>query len=286
LKVDGEAVHDRIMRVGTYITASTPQAHSYMILRRLLAGSPGSKLSLTVRDRHGHEQVRQIPRSPSGGFQMSTTQGDVFRLLAGNIGYADLTRLTVDQVDTMFERFKDTSAIVFDMRGYPHGTAWAIAPRINTKKASHAAEFRRALVGGDGFEYGSFNFLQPIPPAAGKSLYRRRTVMLIDERAVSQAEHTGLFFEAANGTTMIGSPTMGANGDVTTLTVPGALVISFSGHDVRYADGRQLQRVGLTPHVDSRPTIKGIREGRDEVLERALEYLSDPAQRSERRAAK
>ena len=45
--------------------------------------------------------------------------------------------------------------------------------------------------------------------------------MLIDERAVSQSEHTGLFFEAANGMTFIGTPTMGANGDITSLTLPG-----------------------------------------------------------------
>ena len=44
--------------------------------------------------------------------------------------------------------------------------------------------------------------------------------MLVDERTISQAEHTGLFFEAANGTTFIGSQTMGANGDVTIVALP------------------------------------------------------------------
>jgi C-terminal processing protease CtpA/Prc len=120
---------------------------------------------------------------------------------------------------------------------------------------------------------GSFHFLQPVPDRGGSSLYRGKTVMLIDERAIRQSEHTGLFFEAANGTTFVGSPTMGANGDVTTLTLPGDIVISFSGHDVRHADGRQLQRVGLVPHIEVRPTIKGIREGQDEVLERARKFL-------------
>jgi hypothetical protein len=49
--------------------------------------------------------------------------------------------------------------------------------------------------------------------------------------------------------------------------------MSFSGHSVRHADGRQLQRVGLQPHLPARPTIAGLRAGRDEVLERALGYL-------------
>jgi C-terminal processing protease CtpA/Prc len=97
--------------------------------------------------------------------------------------------------------------------------------------------------------------------------------MLIDERAISQSEHSGLFFKAANGTTFIGSPTTGANGDVTSLVLPGGLQMRFTGHDVRWPDGRQLQRIGLIPDIEIRPTIAGIRAGRDEVLERAVAHL-------------
>jgi C-terminal processing protease CtpA/Prc len=97
--------------------------------------------------------------------------------------------------------------------------------------------------------------------------------MLIDERTLSQAEHTGLFFEAANGTKFVGTPTAGANGDVTKVTLPGGLSMSFSGHSVRHADGRQLQRIGLVPHLRVEPTIAGIRAGRDEVLDRALAWI-------------
>jgi len=42
---------------------------------------------------------------------------------------------------------------------------------------------------------------------------------------------------------------------------------------VRHADGRQLQRVGIQPHIKVEPTTKGIGEGRDEVLEAAMKYL-------------
>jgi C-terminal processing protease CtpA/Prc len=58
--------------------------------------------------------------------------------------------------------------------------------------------------------------------------------------------------------------------------LPGGLYVSFTGHDVRHADGRQLQRIGLQPQVSVRPTAAGIRAGRDEVLERALELLGEP----------
>jgi C-terminal processing protease CtpA/Prc len=98
-------------------------------------------------------------------------------------------------------------------------------------------------------------------------------MMLIDERTISQAEHTGLFFESANGTTFVGTPTAGANGDVTNFFVPGGISIAFTGHNVRHADGRQLQRVGLQPQVYVAPTIKGLRAGKDEVLQKAIDVI-------------
>ena len=99
--------------------------------------------------------------------------------------------------------------------------------------------------------------------------------VLIDENAISQAEHTCLHLEAALGgdVTFVGSPTNGANGDVTRFPLPGGLWVHFTGHDVRHGDGRQLQRVGVVPDVPAAPTIRGIRAGEDEVLAAAVRFL-------------
>jgi hypothetical protein len=179
----------------------------------------------------------------------------------------------------MFEKFKDCPAIIFDDRGYPQGTAWQIAPRLTVKTDVVAARFQRRDPMSPDLPNGEISssqdvetFLQRLP-RADKSRYHGKTVMLIDERTISQAEHTGLFFEAANGTKFIGSPTQGANGDVTNLSVPGGIYVRFSGQGVWHADGRQLQRLGLQPAVVVRPTLAGIRAGKDEVLQAAIEYL-------------
>ncbi|MGH9696926.1 MAG: hypothetical protein ACRD5Z_22465, partial [Bryobacteraceae bacterium] len=121
----------------------------------------------------------------------------------------------------------------------------------------------------------SFFLVQTIPNSS-EWKYKNKTVMLIDERTIGPAEHAGLFFEAANKTAFIGSPTAGADGEVTSFVVPGGVTISFSSHDVRQVNGGKLQRLGLQPAVSVSPTIKGVRDGRDEVLEKALEYLAKP----------
>ncbi|MGH7579652.1 MAG: S41 family peptidase [Gemmatimonadales bacterium] len=281
LAVDGEPVGARFRRAQRYIPASTPQALRRNAARRMLAGPAGSTIVLRVRSGGSVERtvtLRREERYWGGVPGLSGRTGPVFRILPGNIGYADLGRLAPAQVDSMFDRLRHTRAIVFDMRGYPQGTAWSIAPRLTSASAPAAARFSRPLaMSPDTTERPQYSFVQQLPTTS-QWRYAGRTVMLIDERTLSQAEHTGLFLEAANGTKFIGTPTAGANGDVTTVVLPGGLSMSFSGHAVTHADGRQLQRVGLVPHLRVAPTIAGIRAGRDQVLERAVAWIESLAE--------
>jgi C-terminal processing protease CtpA/Prc len=194
-------------------------------------------------------------------------EGEIWRVLDGNIGYVDLTRLTVQQVDAMFITMNGTDAIVFDMRGYPNGTGLSIPSRLNTRHAAVGAIFQRPQLAFEELEtQTSYSFAQALPKT-DRALYSGRTVMLIDERTLSQAEWTGLRFEAANGTRFIGSNSAGAVGDKTILVLPGDITVTFTGHDVRHVDGRPVQGIGLVPDVRVEPTLAGIRAGRDEVLE-------------------
>jgi C-terminal processing protease CtpA/Prc len=276
VKVDGESAEQRMARFGKYLAASTPATHKRNILRRAFLGGPaGSAAHLTVRREAGALKEVEVGRLEVSRLGRPLRHGEVIRVLPGKLGYVDLDRLTMAEIDPMFDKLKDTRGIIFDMRGYPKApVAWYVAPRLNTKKARYAAAFQRRLVSAVGGAADRFAFLQPLP-ATDKAVYRGKVVMLIDERTQSAAEHTGLFFEAACGVTFIGSHSSGANGDVTTLVLPGGLTVMFTGHDVRHADGRQLQRVGLVPHVEVAPTVRGIREGRDEVLERAVRFLQE-----------
>jgi len=279
LKVDGEDAKERLARLSRYISASTPQWRAHRAANTLLNGPEGSIAVVTVRD--GKDQIKEVKLPRKGAYYQGSSErrGEPYKLLSPAIGYADLDRLEVSMVDEMFEKFRNTKAVIFDDRTYPHGTGWALAPRLTEKDSVVAAVFTRPVPMFPDSPWGEIaassttqTFRQKIPHS-DKWKYRGKTVMLIDERAISQAEHTGLFLEAAGGTKFIGSPTAGANGDVTSFCVPGGIWISFTGQAVRHADGRQLQRVGLKPDVEVRPTLKGIRSGKDEVLDRAIGYL-------------
>jgi C-terminal processing protease CtpA/Prc len=270
VRVDGEPVPRRMAKLTPFVPASTPAHLQLRAANRMLRGPDGSKVVLTVRKPTGALVEATLVRSSSYG---ARAEPPAYKLLDPHVGYVNLVRLQVSEVDAMFEALKGTRAMVLDMRGYPRGTAWAIAPRINVRQARYGAAYERPQTGGPAGDT-RLRFLDELPAGDGKPLYRGKTVMLIDERAISQSEHSGLFFRQAAGTTFVGSHTAGADGERTDVVLPGGISVPFTGSEVRHVDGAALQGVGLVPDIEVKPTVAGIRAGRDEVLERALSFLN------------
>ena len=70
--------------------------------------------------------------------------------------------------------------------------------------------------------------------------------------------------------------------NVSPIPLPGGLNTMISGIGVFYPDRRPTQRVGIVADIEARPTIAGVRQGRDEVLEVALrQILGDGVPRKE-----
>ena len=55
--------------------------------------------------------------------------------------------------------------------------------------------------------------------------------------------------------------------------LPGNISTWISGLGIYYPDGRETQRVGIVPDVVTELAIAGIRAGRDEVLEEAVQLI-------------
>jgi hypothetical protein len=101
LSVDGEDVHARMRRLARYISASTPQALARIAAIRMTRGLAGTTVRLRVRRAGGVVRELELTRSPD--FELTGRTGLLFRVLPGNIGYADLGRLPASQVDSMFD---------------------------------------------------------------------------------------------------------------------------------------------------------------------------------------
>ena len=75
------------------------------------------------------------------------------------------------------------------------------------------------------------------------------------------------------GVVTIGSTTAGADGNISEIILPGGLRTVISGISVLYPDDTETQRKGVKIDRVVKPTIAGIREGKDELLIEAMRLI-------------
>src|SRR4029453_15210298 len=167
-----------------------------------------------------------------------------------------------------------TKGLIIDIRNYPSEfVVFALGSRL----VDRATEFARFTVG-DLANPGSFHWRgKPISLVPSEPRYTGKIAILVDETSQSQAEYTTMAFRSAPNALVVGSTTAGADGNVSPIPLPGGLRSMISGIGVFYPDKKPTQRIGIIPDIEARPTIQGIRDGRDEVLEAALRRILGPS---------
>lgn len=280
--IDGVPTHMAMLRAEELINASTPQSADLDALRNygagsLIAGPVGSTVTLRYHAPGSKRSVSATVKRSAGG-SIEKSAEPIYAILPGNVGYVDLDRLLPSQVGSMFIALWNTKAIVFDNRGYPRLAEWPVAARLTSRSNVPFALFSTPVVSNpiDSAEDDIAwlpayrQFMQRLT-ASDAAKYRKPTVMLIDARAISQSEHSALLFRAAAGTRFVGTPTAGADGDVTSMVVPGNITLYFSGEGVRWPNGTQLQRVGIQPDRWVEPSAFDVAKYSDVVLQAGLD---------------
>jgi C-terminal processing protease CtpA/Prc len=123
---------------------------------------------------------------------------------------------------------------------------------------------------------GLFTFTKTIYVGKrNKNFYKGKVVILINENTQSSAEFHTMAYRVHPNSIVVGSTTAAADGNVSVFFLPGGIKTFISGIGIYYPDGRETQRIGIVPDIEIKPTIQGIREGRDEVLEKAIEIINE-----------
>ncbi len=194
-----------------------------------------------------------------------------YKMLNNNIGYITLQSIKDDEIPLIKKEFETTKGIIIDIRNYP---ATYVPFKLGSYFVSTSAPFVKFTKGNTN-NPGEFTFTENLEIKSTEKPYEGKVIVLVNELSQSQAEFTAMAFKAGINTTIIGSTTAGADGNVSTIMLPGGLRTLISGIGVYYPDGRETQRVGILPDIEVTPTIKGIRAGRDELLEKAIELILD-----------
>jgi hypothetical protein len=241
-----------------------------------LARTNEPTLALTVV-RGEREHTLSLPTYPISDLVADTrdsASSPRWKVLEGDIGYVDMGTLEADDIEPAMSALTATRGIVFDMRAYPEFILFQLIPHLTP---SPAAFFR--FTKPDAHWPGAFQEESgPLIGGGRSDTYQGQVIVLVDETTMSRAEYFTMALQSVPGALVVGSQTAGADGNVSTIQLPGGIVAGMSGIGIYYPDGRPTQRVGIAVDVEVRPTIEGLREGRDEVLARAIELIrADPA---------
>jgi len=112
---------------------------------------------------------------------------------------------------------------------------------------------------------------QSIPPL--KPRLRTKIVILSSPSNMSYQESIIKMAQLNNLATIVGETTGGVEGSINYSTLPSGLEVGWTGMKAINLDGSQHHIKGIKPNILVTPTLEGLKAGKDEVLERALEYL-------------
>lgn len=280
--VDGQTVEERLRDVLDITPGSNRAARVRNAHASLFSGPPGSTVALTLRKESGESLDIELPRAmnASNRWQLygATKTAGVADVLADNISYIDLARLGSAELQDALETVASADHLIFDMRGYPNLPISMLLAHVSDSSGIGArmtvpiVRTLSATVESYEESYQEFAF-------RSETAFTGNVAILVNRWTQSAAEHTALYLKAAfaDRAVILGEPSAGANGTITYTYLPGGVTVAFTGMAAEWPDGSQLQRVGIQPDTIVRPTIAGVRDGRDEVLEAAIRVLKPAA---------
>jgi hypothetical protein len=193
-----------------------------------------------------------------------------YKFINDEIGYVDLEILFPPDVDTIMELMMDKHAIIFDIRKSAKGTMYDISKYLNRKRVDFVHWWSPNL---DYPGVVSWHIEDTGQDSHNIDYYKGEVILLVNSHTQSHLEFTTMVLQTAPNVTTIGSQTAGTDGDVSWLGIPGAYTC-ITGVGLRYPDGTECQRAGVKIDIEVKQTLDGFLAGRDEVLERAVSYVT------------
>ena len=269
-EIDGQPVSALVEEKSAYAPASNRPTQLRDVAHRLLrTNKPRLPVTFTNQSSTFQEEMATVDLKEHP-LNFWAFEGPSHRELSGDIGYIFPGTLKPEEVDSIMTTFMDKKGLIIDLRCYPsHFIVFSVGKYLMPEPTEFAKFTASSL------EWpGQFVFTDPLEVGeARQDYFKGKVVILINEITQSQAEYTTMALRVAPRATVVGSTTAGADGNVSQITLPGNVNTMISGIGVYYPDGTETQRVGIVPDVEVHPTIAGVRVGRDELLERAVELI-------------
>lgn len=273
IEIAGVKANSALEKVKPYIAAATDGWLMFRAMTELLKTPGDPELNLKLARETGEILEVAVKPAPMPIFYRTNQNRERIKSkkIKEGIYYLDLDSITMEEIDALMPELEKARGIICDLRGYPGGNDRLISHLLKEKDTSTKwmqvpqviyPDYEGVTFQNHGWE------LEALKPTLTAKI-----VFLTDGRAISYAESYMSFIEHYKLATIVGQPTAGTNGNVNTFALPGRYYIRWTGMRVVKHDGSRHHGVGIIPHVRVERTIKGVRAGRDEFLEKAVEII-------------
>ena len=230
----------------------------------MLSGSRNSPVQLTI----GSQTFTIVRNLSAADLYMEPAMQQKTGKIKEGVYYVDINSTPMDTINSLMPELEKAVAIIFDLRGYPMKNHQVINHLLKTEESDKWMFIPRIIY--PDYEHVTFDSLgwdmKPIAPQL-----KGKIIFITYGGAISYAESFMGYIKDRHLAIIVGQPTAGTNGNVNLIRLPGQYYISWTGMLVKNHDGSKHHLRGIVPDVIVTRTIRGIKEGRDEMLEKAIE---------------
>lgn len=276
LAIRGEPLADLEQQWRLLIPASRPEHvrlrlfGNRFVTAELLVGMPLQTVPLTFRRNNDTVHVEPAFSEDAQKFQMAAKRREP-KLSEDSILYFMPGYFTSSQ--TMVQVIvanRHARGLILDLRGTGTMELFPIYSYLSDRPMKSPI-FKRPVVRFNSMEFDSVTYRYNAAPQA----FGGPMAVLTDGHLISAVENLCMTLKNAGRATFIGRPTAGCNGNISELYIVRGKYLWFTGMKVEYADGSPFQGIGIIPDYLVEPTERGLREGRDETLEKAYHVLRE-----------
>jgi len=267
--IDGMAARHALARKAA-LESGSPQWTRFRGLDDLLMGPVDGPARITLKGPSGLRNVVLRYGKAGDGAEVIEARPEPLTELRPGLFYVDLDRVTQSGFDARIPDLAKVRGLIFDLRGYPRMSP-AFLQHLSDKplRSAHfiSLAFDHPDRPGVRADDGQWT-LQPLAPRFTKNI-----VFITNGSAISYSESVLSVVAGNHLADIVGSPSAGANGNITFFDLPGGYQVSWTGMKVTNADGSRHYLRGIQPTVPVARTIAGVRASRDELLDRAIELV-------------
>ena len=229
------------------------------------------KPEMTFKVLRGNEESTVTIKGVESVFHSYLTYNQTHELLDGNIGLINSMPYADEKIDQTMRTFADTRGLIVDIRGSSNFSYTLDKFLVEDKKHFCLWQYPSKVMPGVFIK----NYISYAGNDGSNNIkyYDKPVVILMDETTQSSGEYSVMALRQGKNVIVMGRNSVGSDGTYTTLPLPDGNSLVFTGLGIFTPDGGQTQRIGLSPDIYVEPTIAGIRDGRDELKEAAIQYI-------------